>query len=311
MKTKPVSRSLLVTMMIGALAVSACGNKAADKAATQVVAKVNGSEISLHQVNMILSKLGNVPAGKMEQVRKSVVDRLIDQELLAAKAVDAKLDRTPETLMALELARREILARAYIDQAVASGPKMSPRDVSRYYAEHPELFAQRRIYAVQEIGFQTPAEGRAELQALVDKKAPAEKIQEWLKAHDIAFNGGAGARPAEQIPSDLLKRLVAAKDGDLIMQDREGQTSILRLAGTRLMPIDEATAAPAIQRYLLNQHVAEITEKELKAIKAAAKIEYVGTFADLGKPAAAPAATPAAAAPAPAAAPAAGAPSPL
>lgn len=42
------------------------------------------------------------------------------EELLAAKALEEKLDRSPKTLLAIEQARREILARAYMEQVLAA-----------------------------------------------------------------------------------------------------------------------------------------------------------------------------------------------
>ena len=41
--------------------------------------------------------------------RREVLDRLVDQELAVEKAIEKKLDRSPEVLLALENARREIL----------------------------------------------------------------------------------------------------------------------------------------------------------------------------------------------------------
>lgn len=65
----------------------------------------------------------------------------------------------------------------------------------------------------------------------------------------------------------------------------QGHT-IVKVVGVRKMPVDEATASPMIQKFLFNQRVAEATANELKSLKAAAKIEFVGTLADLPKPAA-------------------------
>ena len=110
MTIKTITPFIMLPVIL-AISMAGCSKKDGDKVATQVVAKVNGAEISLHQVNHVLSKAGNVPADQLERARKTAVDRLIDQELLSAKAVEEKLDRTPETLMAIELARREVLAR--------------------------------------------------------------------------------------------------------------------------------------------------------------------------------------------------------
>lgn len=283
MKMKYLARSVLLSAAI-ATAVGACSKKDGDKPATQVVAKVGGAEISLHQVNHLLSKAGNIPPDQVENARKSVLDRLIDQELLAAKAIEEKLDRTPETLMAIEAARSEILARARLNQLMAAGPKLTPGDVSKYYATHPELFAERKIYNLQEITFPTQKEGLADVQALVTKGTSMADIQEFLKSRTIPVAANAGIRAAEQVPVDMLKQLHAAKEGEtLLINGPQGHT-VIKIAGVKKVPVDEAAARPAIQRFLVNQRAAEVTASELKALKTTAKIEYLGTLANQAKP---------------------------
>lgn len=281
MKHIPFSKLLPVILVT---AMGGCSKMDGDKAATQVVAKVNGAEISLHQVNHVLSKAGNVPADQLERARKNAVDRLIDQELLAAKAVEEKLDRTPETLMAIELARREIMARARMEQVLALAPKLSPGDVKRYYVTHPELFAERQIYSLQEITFPPQKEGLAVVQALVDKGAAMSEIQELLRNRNVQFGTNAGIRAAEQLPMDLLKVLHGTKEGGILLSNSPQGHTVVKVVGIRKMPVDEATASPMIQKFLINQRVAETTASELKNLKATAKIEYVGTLADLPKP---------------------------
>jgi hypothetical protein len=75
------------------------------------------------------------------------------------------------------------------------------------------------------------------------------------------------------------------------------------LAGSRMQPVSEEQARPAIEQFLLNERRRKLVEDDVKAMRAAAKIEYVGKFAE-GAPAAgaAPAAPGTPAAPAPAAA---------
>ena len=85
------------------------------------------------------------------KIRREILDKLVDQELAVEQAVEKKLDRSPEVLMAIENARREILARAYVEQITASMPKPTVDEAKKYYAENPQLFAERRIYNIQEI----------------------------------------------------------------------------------------------------------------------------------------------------------------
>jgi EpsD family peptidyl-prolyl cis-trans isomerase len=283
MTIKPITPFMILPMIL-AISIAGCSKKDGDKAATQVVAKVNGAEISLHQINHVLSKAGNVPADQLDRARKTAVDRLIDQELLAAKAVEEKLDRTPETLMTIEMARREILARARVEQLMAAASKLNSGDVTKYYVTHPELFAERQIYSLQEISFPTQKEGVADVQALVDKGAAMNDIQALLRSRNVQFGTNAGIRAAEQLPLEMLKVLHATKEGGMLLNSSPQGHTVVKVVGIRKMPVDEATARPKIQAFLINQRVAEVTTNELKSLKTTAKIEYVGSLADLPKP---------------------------
>lgn len=282
---------LPLALALAILTLGGCDKKPADSPASQVAVKVNDAEITVHQVNQVLAKAGNVPPAQQDQVRKNVLDNLINQQLLASKAVENKLDRTPETLMAIEAAKREILARAYMETVVAAGPKPNSSDVPRYYFDHPELFAERKIYNLQEIVFQAPEEGLKQVQALAVSGASTEKILELMKSKNIPYRGNAVTKPAEQLPTGLLKQLHGAKDGEtLVISGPQGHT-LIRLVATRKMPVDEATAVPAIQRFLMNQRINETVEKEVKGLRDSAKIEYVGSFANAAKIGATPTAS--------------------
>src|SRR5262245_9919237 len=127
--------------------VTACSGSGKDKKpASQVAVKVNGSELSIHQVNAQLSRMPNVPVEQQELVRKQVVDGLVEQELLTQQATEQKLDRDPEVLAMIEQSRAQILAQAYIQKVVSAQAKPTDEAVRKYYADHPELFSQRRVF---------------------------------------------------------------------------------------------------------------------------------------------------------------------
>ena len=111
-KLKTISAIVLSTLVLGA-----CGDRPPEKkAASQVAAKVNDGEISVHQINFVLQRTPNIPAAKAEAAKRQVLESLIDQELAVQQAMEAKLERTPNVMQAIESARREILARAFIEQ---------------------------------------------------------------------------------------------------------------------------------------------------------------------------------------------------
>ena len=71
-------------LLLAALALlAACGQKDASNAVSQVAAKVGSEEISVHQINLVLSRgntRGASPA-EMHAMGRSVLEKLIDQQL--------------------------------------------------------------------------------------------------------------------------------------------------------------------------------------------------------------------------------------
>lgn len=277
---KPLS--LLATAIAIALPLAGCGDKGENKAATQVAAKVNGAEISVHQINTLLSKAQGVTNENAPRARKEILDRLVDQQLAVEQAIAKKLDRNPDILLNIEAAKRDILARAYLEQIAAAQPKATDEEVRKYYDEHPDLFAKRRIYNIQEIGIpktnNVPAE---EIKQFVSSGKSMDEIAGFLKSRNIPARGNSGVRPAEQLPIEMLPKLAQMKDGQTALIESPQQLFIMRIAASQSQPVDEAAAKPRIQQFLQNQRNSKVVGEEMKKLKEAAKIEFVGEFANL------------------------------
>jgi EpsD family peptidyl-prolyl cis-trans isomerase len=269
----------LLVSLVAVLLLAACGQKEDKKAATQSAARVNGAEITVHQINQVLSRLPGVTEETAAQARQEVLTRLIDQQLAVEQAQEKKLDRQPEVMAALEAARRDVLARAYLDQVVNAQAKPTAEESRKYYNDHPELFAQRRVYNLQEIAIE---KNDAILPALRERLSTAKSIEDvaaWLKDKGIRFAAKGGVRPAEQIPLELLAILHPMKDGQATVVSNPQGIAVVRIAAAQTQPVDEATAMPRIQQFLANQRSKEIAEKEMKQLRDKAKIEYLGNFA--------------------------------
>lgn len=288
MNRKSKSLTLYLTLAVtAALMMSGCGNKS-ESPATQAAAKVNDAEITVHQVNQLLKGAESSDPAEINQLRKKMLDSLIDQELMAAKAVEEKLDRTPETMMALESAKRAVLARTYMDKFLADGPKLESGDITRYYYDHPELFAEHKIYNLLEIVFQANESDRKEVLALAHANVPTEEIYAMMKRKGITYRSTPVTRAASQLPVGMVKYLHKANNGDAIFISKPQSQILIRLISSRTQPVDEATAIPVIRRFLGEQHLKDLTDKKVKTLRETAKIQYVGEFAELSKEVAKP-----------------------
>lgn len=285
---RPLRLTALATVLT--LSLAACSGKdEGGKEATQVAAKVGDSEISVHQINQVLSRtpLKDTSKEAVQAAGRQVLERLIDQQLAVDAATEEKLHRSPDVVSALEAARRDVLARAYVQKLTASVAKPTPEDVKAYYKEHPALFAERRIYNIQEIRVADASSVLAELRSMTEQDKPIEEIANFLRSKGVKFGGGSATRSAEQIPLELLPRLHALKDGQSLMIATQTGATVLRLAGSQQVPVSEAQAAPGIAQFLANRRNSEAIAAEIKRLREANKITYMGDFDRPAQPAAA------------------------
>jgi EpsD family peptidyl-prolyl cis-trans isomerase len=268
-------------LALSTVALTGCDKKEeqAKKPATQVIAKVDSEEISVHQMNAVLAKTSGLSQENVGQAKWEILGKLVEQQLAVNKAVERKLDRKPEVLMAIEGAKREILARAYMQELAAAQTKPTSEEIRAYYSAHPELFEQRRIFRLQEI---TLPKNEKLMPALRDKVASSKNLEEvaaWLKSQNAPFKAGGGVRAAEQLPLESLPKVHAMKDGQIALIESGEGVVVIRVAGSEMQPVSEALATPRIQTFLSNQRSTEVIRREMKELKEKAKIEYLGEFA--------------------------------
>ncbi len=274
-----LSRNLIPLAVLAVAALlSGCGERA-DKGASQAAAKVNKDEITVHQINFVLQQQRNLRPEQAETASRQVLERLVDQQLALQKADELKLDRDPRVVQQLEAVRREILARAYIDKVGEAAPKPTAEEIKKYYDDKPALFSERRVYSIQEMAIEAKPE---QVQELRDKLSAAKNINEfveYLKAAGLRFSGNQAVRAAEQLPFNTLDAMAKMKDGQALVVPSPTGVQVVVLAGSRSQPVTEEQSRPAIEQFLLNERKRKLAEDDMKAMRAAAKIEYVGKFA--------------------------------
>ncbi|MBI4754087.1 MAG: peptidyl-prolyl cis-trans isomerase, EpsD family [Betaproteobacteria bacterium] len=274
--------SVLSWVVLAMVLSTGCSDKkegAAAKTASQVVAKVNGTELTVHQLNSLAGGISVSSKEQAEKLRSQILERLIDQEILLQKAVEEKLDRDPNVMQAMESARRDVLARAYLDKKVSRPEKPADSAIADYYARNPALFKDRRFYNVEEIQVANiDAQGLAALQESLAAARSFDDVAAKLKAQDVFFQRNAATRFAEQFPMELLPRVHALRDGQATVV-RAGQGAyVVRVISSQPAPLVEAAARPVIGQMLMNTERAEKLKAEVTRLREQAKVEYTGTM---------------------------------
>jgi len=262
--------------------VAACDSQDAGKNTQDWVARVNAGGVTSRQIDFELAQNPKLRQADPDAVGKLVVRQLVQQELLAQKAAEANLDKDPTIALALDSARRRVLAQAYLEKAAATVPAPTAQEVETLHKDYPELFENRRVFQFDELIATAKNIDMKELERRVASKPPLMEIAKWLQSLNTGLQGGRIAKSSEQIPLDKVKSMHQMHVGDIVLTPTgKDRISIAQLVAVQPQPISADKINLAAQQYLLANRRQTFLLGEVKKLVENAKIEYLGNFAEL------------------------------
>jgi len=274
---RPLARGdwMIVALAIGAAGtVNGCGSHGTAPGASQVVAKVNGRELTVLQLNRAMMQRHESDTGAVttEQALKG----LIDEELLVQAAENAKLDRDPAVEMRIDAVEREILARAYAEGRVYPRGVIEDSELQKFYDDNPALFSARRVYHT--VTFTTDQRQLPDaLLGLLSQTHSVDALRSVLSQYGVHFEVAEMTRAAEAMPLASLPRLAAAHLGDVVaVAGEDGQAQLLLLSSIESVPVSFNQAKGWIVHFLRGKRDQAALQAYLQQLQSTAKIEYVG-----------------------------------
>lgn len=254
-----------------------CGPRGANEATQrgQVVARVNGQEITIHQVNRILQRMPGMNPQQAEEARAQVLQRLIDAELSRQQAVQEKLDRSPDVLASVESAKAEVIANAYLQRIQEGLPPPSDEQVARFLDEHPELFRNRSVFRMTEVVIAARPMWAPELTKFAASAKSMEEIRAWLQQRNTEFGTNISVRSTDQFPIEQAAAVNRAKPRDFLVYPLGQGLAVGQVESVSPAPVQDQAARPTVRMYLTQQARNEATRKEIERLRAASKIELV------------------------------------
>ncbi len=257
--------------------VSACGKKHSDEKSSQSIVSVDGEEITVHQVNNELQR-ANIQPAQQEAASRQVVQSLVDRQVLLQAAHKEKLDRKPQVMQAIENAKMQILAQAYLQERVSLVPKPTSAQIDEYRAQHQDIFANRKVYVTDEAVFTLEQGSADKLQEIAKSEKNLKDLEGWLKAHQVKYAVKRVAHAAETLPPQLLTQFSKMSVGQMVFIGANGpnaQAMAVSMAEIKEVPIAEKDSKPLIERILTEEKRKQTAEAEMKRLREAAEIKYI------------------------------------
>lgn len=272
--TMPSFQSLVMILLSTAL-LAGCGHHAVEGTKSQVAAKIDGKEVTIHEVNQYLSRMEHIQ-GTPEQIRRRAMDAVIDQHLLLEAAKRARVDRDPKVLQSLLASNKDILINAYLARKITPPSSPSAAAVLGYYQAHPALFAERKLYQLDQLDIQANPEQQKKLLAALRDSATVEDFIKWLKTQRIPFDDIPTVKAPEDMSAQERDALLTAKVGEAtVMNQNADGIGITVLTAAQPQPLSLDSVRIRISRIL----TAEARQKEIAALTEAyrrkARIEYM------------------------------------
>ncbi len=260
---------------------SGCGGDSSSSSNnTQVVAKVNGEEITIHQLNQLLSTV-KVPKGdySKEEVEKKALDSLIEKTLVLQAAKKAKLDREPKVLSAVEEAKNKVLIDRYVQRTLETVAMPTDEQIKAFYDNFPELFADRKMYVFTKLAISA---GPEKVDLIIDQVKDGKSIDDILKeldAQGITYKKMMEAKVEGKLPNPIMHFLSALQAGDIGYLKMTDGLLVVELHKLLDQSLSLEDAKEVIVRQLLLEERKKASLNLVNSLKEAAEIEYVGQFA--------------------------------
>lgn len=259
--------------MFGLLVLGGCSKEPTG----QVVAIVNGEEITLQELNAEIADLKLPPNADKKQVQAAALQRIIDRRLMALSAKAANLDKDPEYILRERRGDETLLVQLYAKRAMDAIRVPDGAAIDKYIAANPDRFAQRTQMKIDQIAFPVPSDPNS-LKALEPAKtmdAVVAKLQEM----NIQFKRGEAQMDTATVPPQMLAQIEKLPPGEPFIVPLNGFVTVNVITGKTPVQVapDEARAIAA--QAIRADELRKVGEQRLKEAQAKAKVEYQAGYA--------------------------------
>jgi peptidyl-prolyl cis-trans isomerase C len=293
---------ILVAVLPAALTLTGCAkikSLVGGKPKGQVVATVNGDEITSTELSTELAGFNSKDPAIVKLAQQRALQQIIMRDLMAQKAREAKLDKSPEYTVQVKRGEEALLVQLYQKKLVGSVAVPSRQEAEAFILSHPTMFADRKILVLDQL---VAPGGKLKKEQLEPLKT-LEQVKALFNTENIPYQENVAAVDTANTDPRMVAQIEKLPPGEVFVVP-QGQALVFnRVSSERVVPITGDVAVKIAQGSLRNQRAQEAVRNQMIAMREGAedKIVYnpafkpAKSFKDSLPPTPAPGAAPAAA----------------
>ena len=275
-------------LMVGtALLLAGCGKKEAEVEKGQVVATVNGKDVTVHELNAELQGANlpaNINAEQKKQVEQAALQQVVNRRILADIARERGLDKTPMFLLQEKRAEEQILVQMLQRQMSSAVKAPTQTEVADFMAQNPDLFAERKIFTIDQIQFQVPPDA-----SVMKKYEPLKTMDEvtaQLKADGLQFKRAPATLDVATANPELVQQVLKMPKDEIFIIPAGRVMIANKITDTKVQPLTGPQAQQLATGMIQQKKFQDLIKRDLepKVKKAEGEVKYQAGFAPPKKP---------------------------
>ena len=268
MKSTILAGAAVLAMMLGG-----CDKKVGG----QVVAIVDGQEVTQQELNAELNGQAIPPSADKKAIMNQVLQRVIDRKLLVEQAKKQGLDQSPNYLALVSRAQDAILIDLLSSKIAKAQPIPTASAADQFVSENATMFGERKRYQLDQIAF-----AQTNDPALTKKLAAAltmDAVEDALKTSGVPYQKGQGAMDTGGLQPAIAKQIAALPAGEPFLIPQNGQIVASVIRSTEVLPVPPQQSTPVAAELIRRKAVETALIQQVKTARGSAKIEYQPGFA--------------------------------
>jgi len=245
------------------VAVSGCNSKTAKAPSGQVVATVNGREITQRELQVEMAGTTAATPAAQKAAQQAALDRIVRRIILSNAAEGEGLDKQPNFAIMNERAKQLLLIQLLESKVATSVPAPSNEEVTQFIQTNPNIFAERKLLDVDQI--RTRLQDPKTIKNLEPLKT-LDEIAAYLTHNQIAFQRGTNVMDTVGQNPKIVNAIMALPPHEVFIVSSGSEIMINQIRASRVQPFVGPQATRYASSLLRQQHIQEAVTKKVERL---------------------------------------------